>query len=66
MPKPEPVWTAFEASTEPGALWIGIRTGLDRLDRATGRFTHIQPENPWAEGPNVVFAKSRRWMQAAW
>ena len=50
------VWSIYEAPTEPGVLWIGTATGLDRLDRATGRFTHYRPGYPDVLYPDNIFA----------
>ncbi|MBP8822918.1 MAG: hypothetical protein KBH07_04695 [Flavobacteriales bacterium] len=33
------IWGLAEADAHH--LWVGTRTGLDRLDRRTGRFTHV-------------------------
>jgi hypothetical protein len=30
-----------DAAREPGVLWVGTEAGLDRLDRRTGRVTHM-------------------------
>ncbi len=36
------VYTAFEDST--GRMWVGTAVGFERLDRATGAFTHYGPD----------------------
>lgn len=35
------VITAHERASEPGVLWLGTQSGLDRLDTQTGRATHF-------------------------
>ena len=38
--------------TEPGTVWIGTATGLDRLDRRSGRFQHFT-ENDGLPGSTI-------------
>lgn len=40
------IWGVAEADAQH--LWVGTRTGLDRLDRRTGRFTHLRSGLPEA------------------
>ena len=51
------VTALYEAPSEPGVWWVGtLRGGLDRFDRATGRFTHYRhdPQNPRSLSANFV------------
>ncbi|GAB4015066.1 sensor histidine kinase [Spirosoma migulaei] len=36
------VATIYEAPSEPSVIWFGTPTGLDRLDKKTGTYTHYQ------------------------
>lgn len=57
------IWGLAEADAHH--LWVGTRTGLDRLDRRTGRFQHVRSGLPrpvdgcWrvvqAQDPNALF-----------
>lgn len=51
----------YEAPSEPGIIWFGSKTGLDRYDKKTGKYTHYRHDdrkaNSISKGMVTSFAK---------